>query len=340
MVVIAVGGRPNYEAIKGAREYAITSDDLFWLEKSPGKTLVVGASYVALECAGFLTHLGCDTTLMVRSIFLRGYDQDMANRVGAYMAAHGTKMYRSTVPVELTKTKAGKILVRYKQLADNTEGSEEFDTVLLAIGRKAATADLNLEKVGVKVEENCKIRVNEYEQSNVENIYAIGDVAYGKPELTPVAIMAGRLLARRLMRVSKDLMDYRSIPSTVYTPLEYGFCGMSEEEAYKIYGKDNIDVYHSTFKPLEWTFLESRERDACYNKIIVEHKTDKILGYHYLGPNAGEVTQGFAAELRHGITKKEWDLTVMIHPTCAEEMLWLTVTKASGKDPGKAGCCG
>ncbi len=337
-VVIAVGGRPNYEAIKGAREYAITSDDLFWLEKSPRKTLVVGASYVALECAGFLTHIGCDTTLMVRSIFLRGFDQDMANRIGAYMEAHGTKICRPAIPTELTKTESGKILVHYKLLSDGTSKTEEFDSVLLAIGRKPVTADLDLEKAGVKVEDNGKIRVNEYEQTDVDNIYAIGDVAYGKPELTPVAIMTGKLLAKRMMGVSTDVMDYTNIPSTVYTPLEYGFCGLSEDEAIKIHGLENIDVYHSSFKPLEWNFLESREGDVCYNKVIVERKTDKVLGYHYLGPNAGEVTQGFAVGLKCGITKKQWDSTVRIHPTCAEEMMSLTVTKASGKKAGKSGC--
>jgi len=339
VIAIVVGGRPNYEAIKGAREYAITSDDLFWLPKSPGKTLVVGASYVALECAGFLTHIGLDTSIMVRSIFLRGYDQEMANRVGDYMQNHGTKMIRPAVPIELKKDKPdGKITVIYKKMDTNEEKSEEFDTVLLAIGRKPVTKELNLEKAGLKAEENGKIMTNEWDQTAVENIYAIGDVSYGKPELTPVAIMAGKLLARRMMGVSQDPMDYTNIPSTVYTPLEYGFCGMTEEDAIKKYGADNVLIYHSNFKPLEWNFLKSREDDVCYAKIIVEKSSDKVLGYHYLGPNAGEVTQGYSIAVKMGVTKKQWDETVRLHPTCSEEMLDIKVTKGSGKSAKKSGC--
>lgn len=337
-MTIAVGGRPNYEAIKGAKEYAITSDDLFWLPKSPGKTLVVGASYVALECAGFLAHTDCDTTLMVRSIFLRGYDQDMANRIGAHMEAHGIKIYRPAIPLELSKSPSGKINVLYKMLSNDEEKTEEFDTVLLAIGRKPVTADLHLEKAGVKVEENGKLKVNEYEQTEVENIYAIGDVIYGVPELTPVAIMAGRLLARRMLGIGEALMDYTNVPSTVYTPLEYGFCGMTEEEAVKKYGNDSVMVYHSSFKPLEWNFLESREAEVCYSKILVQKETDKVLGFHYLGPNAGEVAQGYAVAMKCGVTKAQWDSTVKIHPTCAEEMIGLSVTKGSGKKAAKSGC--
>jgi thioredoxin reductase (NADPH) len=324
--------------VKGAEEFGITSDDLFWLDKSPGKTLVVGASYVALECAGFLTKLGCDVTLMVRSIFLRGYDQDMAERVGSYMEAHGTKIYRPAIPLELSKSSSGKIKVLYKQTADNVENTEEFDTVLFAIGRKARTETLNIEKIGVSLAKNKKIITNQYEQTEVPNIYAIGDVAFGKPELTPVAIMAGRLLASRLMRTGTKLMDYTIIPSCVYTPLEYGFCGLTEEGAKEKYGKEQIIVYHSGFKPLEWNFLQSRESDACYIKLIVENATDRILGYHYLGPNAGEVVQGYASALMMGVTKEQWDSTVKIHPTCSEEMLALHTVKGTGANAVKTGC--
>lgn len=337
-IVVAIGTRPNYMGITGSEEFAITSDDLFWLEKSPGKTLVVGASYVALECAGFLTKMGLDVTLMVRSIFLRGYDQDMAERVGAYMQAHGTKIYRPAIPLSLTKSESGKINVLYKTTTDNEEKTEEFDTVLLAIGRKPMTEDLNLDKAGVKIAKNNKIMTNDLDQSNVPNIYAIGDVAFGKPELTPVAIMAGKLLAHRLLGLSNQLMDYENVPSCVYTPLEYGFCGTTEELALEKFGKDDVIVYHSSFKPLEWNFLKTREDDVCYTKIIVQKSTRKVLGYHYLGPNAGEVAQGYALAVKIGITKEQWDNTVRIHPTCAEEMLSINVTKDSGESAAKSGC--
>lgn len=250
-ILIAVGGRPSYAGIPGDREFGITSDDLFSLQKAPGKTLVVGASYVALECAGFLTALGYDTTVMVRSILLRGFDQDMAERIGQYMENHHTKFIKEAVPVKLEKPDPeGKILVTYTQGGEEKTG--EYDTVLFAIGRYAVTEGLNLEKAGVVCEKNGKFKVNEQEQTNVANIYAIGDVIYGQLELTPVAIKAGQLLAKRLAGVSSQLMDYVNVPTTVFTPLEYGSCGLSEEDAKAKYGADNISTYHTKFQPLEW----------------------------------------------------------------------------------------
>ena len=189
-IVIAVGGRPSYPDIPGDREFGITSDDIFSLKKAPGKTLVVGASYVALECAGFLTALGYDTTVMVRSILLRGFDQDMATRIGTYMEAHHTKFIQGATPSKLEKPNPdGRIVVTYQQ-GDETK-TEEYDTVLFAIGRYAVTAGLNLDKAGVVAEKNGKFKVAANEQTSAANIYAIGDVIYGQLELTPVAIKAG-----------------------------------------------------------------------------------------------------------------------------------------------------
>lgn len=282
---------------------------------------MVGASYVALECAGFLTELGIPTTLMARSIFLRGYDQEMANKLGTYMENHGTKMYKETSPISISKSSLNKILVKYKEKNNPAESTEEFDTVLLAIGRKASTQSLHLENLGIATQPNGTIVVNEKEQTVVPNIFAVGDAINGRPQLAPVAIRAGKLLARRLVGVSEELMDYRFIPSTVFTPLEYGFCGFSEDEALSKFGKKNMLVYRSVFKPVEWNFLSTREEDACYTKLVVDKHTGKILGLHYLGPNAGDVVQGFAVAIKLGITKTQWDQTVGIHPTCAEVIL-------------------
>eukprot|EP01022_Parablepharisma_sp_SALTPOND_P020210 TRINITY_DN3606_c0_g1_i1.p1 TRINITY_DN3606_c0_g1~~TRINITY_DN3606_c0_g1_i1.p1 ORF type:complete len:620 (+),score=31.42 TRINITY_DN3606_c0_g1_i1:148-1860(+) len=320
-IVIATGGRPNYEGIIGAKEYAITSDDLFWMQKPPGKTLVVGGAYVALECAGFLSHLGFPTTLMVRSVILRNYDQEMAARVGSHLEHHGVKMYMECIPTLLTKSESGRISVKYTELKTNTPKEEEFDTVLLAIGRRATTEGMGLDKIGVKIADNGKIWVNDKEQTTVDNVFALGDVAYGRPEFSPVAIKTGKLIARRLMEKSDELMDYVNIPCTVYTPLEYGFCGHSEESADKIYGKDGIIVHRTKFKPLEWSFLESRKNEECYMKVIVEKKSDKVIGFHYFGQNAGEITQGYAVGIKCGITKAQWDKTNGVHPACAEELL-------------------
>jgi len=161
-IVVAVGGRPSYPGIPGDKEFGITSDDVFSLKKAPGKTLVVGASYIALECSGFLTAFGYDTTVMVRSIFLRGFDQDMANKIGDYMDKNHTKFIHKATPSKLEKPDPeGRIQVTYAQ--DGEEKMEEFDTVLFAIGRYALTANLNLDKAGVTCEKNGKFKVNEQE---------------------------------------------------------------------------------------------------------------------------------------------------------------------------------
>lgn len=183
-VVIAVGGRPNYPDIPGALEFGVTSDDIFSLNREPGKTLVVGASYIALECAGFLNAFGYDTTVMVRSIFLRGFDQQMADLVAGAIAEKGVKFLHKCVPDAVEKTEDGRFLVRHT-FTDGTKGSDTYDTVLFAIGRKALTDDLQLQAAGVKLAPGShKIAVNDEERTNVENIFAVGDVLEGRPELT------------------------------------------------------------------------------------------------------------------------------------------------------------
>lgn len=183
-VVIAVGGRPNYPDIPGALEFGITSDDIFSLNREPGKTLVVGASYIALECAGFLNAFGYDTSVMVRSIFLRGFDQQMADLVAGAIAEKGVKFLHKCVPDAVEKTEDGRFLVRHTY-TDGTQGSDTYDTVLFAIGRKALTDDLQLQAAGVKLATGShKIAVDDEERTNVENIFAVGDVLEGRPELT------------------------------------------------------------------------------------------------------------------------------------------------------------
>ncbi|MGH0115680.1 UNVERIFIED_CONTAM: hypothetical protein FKN15_038003 [Acipenser sinensis] len=323
--IIATGERPRYLGIPGDKEYCITrtiSKRTFSTRAaamSPGRTLVVGASYVALECAGFLAGLGLDISVMVRSILLRGFDQHMANKIGEHMEQHGVKFIRQFVPTKIERLEEG----RLKVTAKSTDGKEtfegEYNTVLLAVGRDACTRTIGLDTVGVKINvKTGKIPVNEEEQTNVPHIYAIGDVLEGKLELTPVAIQAGRLLARRLYAEHSTMCDYTNVPTTVFTPLEYGACGLSEEDSIQKYGEDNIEVYHSNFWPLEWT-VPARDNNTCYAKIIC-HKQDseRVVGFHVLGPNAGEMTQGFAAAMKCGMTKEQLDNTIGIHPVCAE----------------------
>ena len=187
---------------------------------------------------------------------------------------------------------------------------------------------------------------NEHEQTNVPHIYAIGDVIDGDAlsppsaltELTPVAIQAGKLLASRLYAGGTEQMDYQGVPTTIYTPLEYGCVGLAEEDAEVKYGKDNLEVYHSYFKPLEWT-VPHRGDNACYAKLICNKlDSERVVGLHVCGPNSGEMTQGFAVALKCGATKADFDKTVGIHPTNVEQFTTLHVTKASGGSAETTGC--
>merc|ERR1712088_622961 len=339
--VVAVGGRPKYPDVPGAKEYAITSDDLFSLENHPGSTLIVGASYIALECAGFLKGIGVDVTVMVRSILLRGFDQQMADKIGEYMEEHGVNMVRECVPESIEKIEEGapgklKVTAKYK---DGTTYADEFNTVIFAIGRDACTQNIGLDKVGVaRNPKNGKVLHDEAERTNVDSIYAIGDVLDDKPELTPVAIQAGKLLACRLVGADDKLTDYVNVCTTVFTPLEYGCCGLSEEDAIQQYGEGDIEVYHTNFWPLEWT-VAHRPENACYAKlVVVKSQQEKVVGFHYLGPNAGEVTQGYGGMIKLGATKADFDNLIGIHPTTAETFTTMGITKSSGVDASASGC--
>ncbi|KAI0989440.1 hypothetical protein GJ496_009548 [Pomphorhynchus laevis] len=354
--VIACGGRPNYPGIPGDKEYCITSDDLFWLPYHPGKTLIVGASYIALECAGFLKELGCDVTLMVRSIFLRGFDQDMAERLGSYIERLGVKIIRTCVPEKvecITPGKPGELRVHFKYLETNEIKSDQFNTVIFAIGRQPCLKDLHLERSGVQVSPLSHKVITMNEKSSVDHIYALGDCAHenrqmlSKPlELTPVAIKSGLAIAKRLFGSQPSFkVDYSFIPTVVFTPLEYGTVGLSEDDARALY-KDRIEIYHSEVLPFEW-IIPHRDADSCYMKLIAlkdedETKTgpehELIVGFHYLGPHAGELTQGFALALKKNSTKADFDNVIGIHPTTAESFTKLSITKSSGEQISASGC--
>ncbi|XP_028904881.1 thioredoxin reductase 2, mitochondrial isoform X1 [Ornithorhynchus anatinus] len=339
-VVIATGGRPRYPAhIRGAVEHGITSDDLFWLKESPGKTLVVGASYVSLECAGFLTGIGLDTTVMIRSIPLRGFDQQMSLLVKESMASLGTRFLEQCTPTDVEKLPDARLRVTWTDGRSGGRGTDDFDTVLWAVGRAPETKALNLREVGVELNPSSrKIIVDAGETTSLPHVYAIGDVAEGRPELTPTAIAAGRLLARRLFARSSELMDYDNVPTTVFTPLEYGCVGLSEERAAERYGEENIEVFHAYYKPLEFTVAD-RDASQCYVKMVCLQERDlKIVGLHFVGPHAGEVIQGFALGIKCGATYAQLMQTAGIHPTCAEEVTKLRITKRSGLDATVTGC--
>lgn len=341
--VIATGGRPKYPDIPGCKEYCISSDDLFSLPHSPGKTLTIGASYVSLECAGFLKSLGLDVSVMVRSILLRGFDQQMANMVGEYMEKEqGVRFIRPCVPTKIEKIEDGSPgLYRVTGVKQDTgeEFVEEFNTVMMAVGRDPCTADLNLGSVGVKVNpRNNYVICDNKEQTTCPYIFAIGDIVEGRPELTPVAIRAGKLLARRLFTSESMLCDYSNVPTTVFTPLEYGAIGMPEEDAIAKHGAEDVEVYHTGFTPLEWQ-VPHHPSNLCYAKLVcLKSQNNRVVGLHVLGPNAGEITQGWALGMKLGATKQDFDNTIGIHPTCAEVFTTLSVTKQSGESANAEGC--
>jgi thioredoxin/glutathione reductase (selenoprotein) len=313
-IILATGSRPKFPDIPGARKYGISSDDIFSLQEPPGKTLIVGGSYVALETAGFLTGLGHDITVMVRSdTVLHSFDQPCVSVVVNHMRESGTKFLFSHQLESVSEKK-----VVYKddtgQIIDG-----EYDTVMFAIGRAPVTSSMGLDKIGVKVNEQGKVIVDEYERTSVDHIYAIGDINANGQELTPVAICAGRLLASRLFGSSKLKMDYSNVPTTIFTPMEYASVGLTELEARRLYG-DNLNVYNRVFKNIG---------SLGFVKMICSRDDERVLGFHFVGENAGEVTQGVAVGIKAGITKQHFDTTVGIHPTAAEIMTNLRLGETS-----------
>lgn len=335
--LIACGGRPNYGDYPGAKECCISSDDIFWMKKPPGKTLVVGASYIALECAGFIAGFGFDTTVMVRSILLRGFDRQIADMIGEYMEKHHVKFAREMTPSKFEKMPNGQVKVFVN---DREYGI--YDTVLMAVGRTGLAGTLNVQAAGLQhLEKNGKLVVNDQDQTSVPHIYAVGDVCDEKPELTPVAIQAGRLLVKRLFSSATKVMDYTDIATAVFTPIEYGTVGLSEEDAKKQLGAGNVKVYHTIAQPLEWNISAERatSKDQGYMKVICDKsKDERVVGAHILGPNAGEVVQGLAVALKCGVTKAHLDDTVGIHPTFAESYTTMVEEKVEGKALEKANC--
>ena len=343
-VVVAVGGRPRAPADFAGAEHCITSDDLFSLERPPKRVLVVGGGYVALESAGFLRSLGCEVTVLVRSEALRGFDAQCAALVVDAIQAEGTEVLTGCTPLDATAAAGGDaISVRWKKCSgDECElGGGEFDTVLLATGRAADTAGIGLEAAGVELDDDGCVRTHD-EATAAPNIYALGDVAADadapRAELTPVAARAGVLLARRLFGGAAETLDVSLVPTAVFTPLEYACIGMTEEAAIAALGDDNVEVYHSEYTPLEWT-VSARGSERCYAKLICDRTAnDRVVGLHLVGENAGEIVQGFAVALRLGATYGDFERTFGIHPTSAEELVSLPVTKRSGESPEKTGC--
>lgn len=314
-IIVATGGYPTVPDIPGA-EYGITSDGFFELEQRPNKALVIGAGYIAVELAGMLHHFGCDTTLMVRKEKpLRRFEPMLGDTLVEIMEQQGLNLLTHHVPKEIIKEADGTLTVD----CENDYKVCGFDTVIWAVGRTPATSQLNLSVANVFADNRGYIPVDDYQNTNVEGIFAIGDIC-GHVELTPVAIAAGRRLATRLFAGQADLhLDYHNIPTVVFSHPPIGTVGLSEPEAIAEYGEDNVNVYNARFTSM-FTAITS-QREPTVMKLVVVGKEEKIVGCHIVGVGADEMLQGFAVAIKMGARKADFDNTVAIHPTSAEELV-------------------
>lgn len=314
-ILIATGGRPLEATIPGG-EHSITSDGFFDLEDLPKKVVVVGAGYIAVELAGIFNALGSDTSICIRyDNVLRTFDSMISETLTQELEKSGVKVCRRTQVTKATKETDGTLTL------DLNTGSKVTDVncLLWAIGRVPNTDKLGLEKVGVKTDSKGNITVDEFQNTSVPNIYALGDVC-GRALLTPVAIAAGRKLAHRLFDNKSDWkLDYDNIPTVVFSHPPIGTIGVTEEEAKEKYGADKIKIYRSTFVPMYYAMTENKVK--CSMKLICLLPEEKVIGLHMLGQGCDEMLQGFSVAIKMGATKSQFDDTVAIHPTSSEELV-------------------
>ena len=312
-IVVATGGRPMVPAVPGAA-LGITSDDFFALEQRPQRVLIAGSGYVAVELAGVFNALGTETQVVVRKDGLvRGFDAMLGSEVRAAMQHEGIDVVTQVVPAALDKTDAGLVLK-----ARDGRSFGPVDCALWAIGRDPNTDGLGLEQAGVATDRRGFVPVDKFQQSNVEHIFALGDVT-GRTALTPVAIAAGRRLADRLFGgMEGRYLDYDLVPTVIFSHPPMGTVGMTEAQARATYG-DAVRVYTSRFTAMYYALGEKKQGSVM--KLITSGDDERIVGCHVIGDGADEMMQGFAVAIRMGATKADFDDTVAIHPTSAEELV-------------------
>ncbi|KAB1208857.1 Glutathione reductase, chloroplastic [Morella rubra] len=310
-ILVSVGGRPFIPEIPGS-EYAIDSDAALDLPSKPKKIAIVGGGYIAVEFAGIFNGLTADVHVFIRQKqVLRGFDEEIRDFVGEQMSLRGIEFHTEESPQAITKCGDGSL-----SLKTNKGTVEGFSHVMFATGRRPNTKNLGLETVGVKMTENGAIEVDEYSRTSVPSIWAVGDVT-DRLNLTPVALMEGGALAKTLFQNEQTKPDYRAVPSAVFSQPPLGQVGLTEEQAIQEFG--DVDIFTANFKPLKATL--SGLPDRVFMKLIVCATTNKVLGLHMCGEDAPEIVQGFAVAVRAGLTKADFDATVGIHPTSAEEFV-------------------
>ncbi|KAJ9642454.1 Glutathione reductase [Coniosporium apollinis] len=323
-ILIAVGGKPRFPKIPGV-EHAISSDGFFDLEEQPKKVATVGAGYIGVEMSGMFMALGTETHFFIREDnLLRTFDPMIQKTVTETYVKQGIDLHRGSDISKIEDIGNGKKRITYTEhkLRDK-QYTMDVDVVLFAIGRDPEITDLNLDAVGVKLAENGHINVDEYQNTNVENIYALGDACDKNFELTPVAIAAGRRLSDRLFGGKKDAhLEYSNIPSVVFAHPEVGTIGLTEPKAREKYG-DTVKVYQTNFTAMYYAMMEPDEKGPTAFKVICEGPNERIVGLHILGAGVSEMLQGFGVAIKMGATKADFDRCVAIHPTSSEELVTL-----------------
>lgn len=312
-IVIATGGHPIVPDIPGA-EYGITSDGFFELERRPNRVLIAGSGYVAAELVGIFRALGSDTQLVVRKdAIVRDFDSMLGTELIEALRMNGTSVETGVVPARVTDTDDGLMLE-----SEDERSFGPVDCILWAVGRAPNTSGLNLDAAGVATDSRGYVPTDKFQQTNVAHIAALGDVT-GRAALTPVAIAAGRRLADRLYGgMDGRHLDYRLIPTVIFSHPPMGTVGMSEDQARAEHG-DSVKVYTSAFTPMFYALGDVKQRSTM--KLITAGDDERVVGCHVIGDGADEMMQGFAVAMRMGATKADFDDTVAIHPTSAEELV-------------------
>ncbi|KAF5564101.1 glutathione reductase [Fusarium phyllophilum] len=325
-ILVAVGGKPTIPPEIPGAEYGTNSDGFFDISTQPKKVAIVGAGYIAVEFAGMFNALGTETHLFIRhDTFLRHFDPMIQESVTKEYERLGVKLHKRSQASKVEKDSNGKLTITYKDDEGNESVVSDVDNLIWAIGRTPETKGIGLEEAGVKLGEKGHILVDEYQNTAVDNIYALGDVT-GEVELTPVAIAAGRRLAHRLFggpEFANLKLDYSNVPSVVFSHPEVGSIGLTEPQAIEKYGKDNIKVYKTSFTAMYYAMMEPEQKGPTNYKLIVAGPEEKVIGLHIMGLGSGEMLQGFGVAVKMGATKADFDSCVAIHPTSAEELVTL-----------------
>ncbi|MBO9489860.1 glutathione-disulfide reductase [Endozoicomonas sp. G2_1] len=315
-ITIATGGRPQLPNVEGA-EHGIDSDGFFALTEQPESVIVVGAGYIAVELAGVFHALGTKTDLVVRKEKpLRNFDPMLTDTLVEQMGKHGPTLHTHSTPSKVEKHDDGKVSLHL----ENGKVLGPVDQLVWAIGRVPATDNINIEATGIELDERGYIQTDKYQNTSVEGIYAVGDNT-GRAQLTPVAVAAGRRLSERLFNNKPyEFLDYSNIATVVFSHPVIGTVGLTEPEAIAEYGEDQVKVYTSQFTALYQAITEDY-RDPTRMKLVCVGKEEKIVGIHSIGFGSDELLQGFAVALKMGATKADFDNTIAIHPTSAEEFV-------------------